>query len=125
MAYTDHGHHIPGTPEESEPIIRARCGDPGICAPCSREAALSSPAGIGHEICLTCSTRQAREPAKVFEQLRGLAREYEPSRERELFVTNLKQAEFWLNQCVPALDSRLRYQPSTDFPWSPRQDYTT
>lgn len=37
--YTTHGHLIPGTDQNApEPEMRARCGGPGLCAQCSREA---------------------------------------------------------------------------------------
>lgn len=40
MTYTSHGHHIPDSPEETEPSLRkARCGGPGLCAVCSTETA--------------------------------------------------------------------------------------
>ena len=40
MAYTTHGHHIPGTILEGpEPSLRARCGGPGLCKVCSEQAA--------------------------------------------------------------------------------------
>jgi hypothetical protein len=41
MAYTSHGHHIPGTTidDEIEKLVKARCGGPGLCVICSREVA--------------------------------------------------------------------------------------
>lgn len=41
MAYTSHGHHVKGTVLEDRPIglLTARCGGPGMCKNCSREAA--------------------------------------------------------------------------------------
>lgn len=40
MTYTNHGHHIPGSPEDSLPfgMKTARCGGPGLCALCSKES---------------------------------------------------------------------------------------
>lgn len=40
--YTSHGHHIKGTILVDRPIglLTARCGGPGMCKECSREAAL-------------------------------------------------------------------------------------
>lgn len=38
MAYTSHGHHIPGTDTENPPSNRARCGGPQLCSACGREA---------------------------------------------------------------------------------------
>lgn len=41
MAYTSHGHHIRGTVREGNfNGSRARCGGPGLCDQCGREAAL-------------------------------------------------------------------------------------
>lgn len=40
MAYTKHGHHIPGTSKNNPPSTRARCGGPGMCAECSRQASI-------------------------------------------------------------------------------------
>ena len=40
MAYTRHGHQIAGTPVEGPWLgSKARCGGPGSCASCSKEAA--------------------------------------------------------------------------------------
>lgn len=43
MTLTGHGHHIPGTPEDDPLIVsltmRARCGGPGLCDICSKDAA--------------------------------------------------------------------------------------
>lgn len=45
MTFTTHGHHIEGTPlAPYTPENRARCGGPGPCALCSREAGNSRPA---------------------------------------------------------------------------------
>lgn len=40
MTKTSHGHHIFGTPDTDElpDMARARCGGPGLCLVCSREA---------------------------------------------------------------------------------------
>lgn len=41
MAFTSHGHQIRGTKVEgSTPLQVARCGGPGLCTQCSREAAV-------------------------------------------------------------------------------------
>ena len=44
--YTTHGHHIPGTiqdePRFRQAAARARCGGPGVCPVCSKEAAAVS-----------------------------------------------------------------------------------
>jgi hypothetical protein len=54
-SYTGHGHHIPGTPEKTQPAQRKLCGGPGICLPCSTDAIraydganmlFSNPAGV-------------------------------------------------------------------------------
>ena len=46
--YTSHGHHIPGTPVEAEtPETKSRCGGPGRCTVCSREAAAASEIRFG------------------------------------------------------------------------------
>lgn len=37
MAYTSHGHHMPGTPKGNPPSGRKRCGGPEFCAECSVE----------------------------------------------------------------------------------------
>jgi hypothetical protein len=38
VAWTSHGHEIPGSVLESEPPAEvARCGGPGLCDQCSRE----------------------------------------------------------------------------------------
>lgn len=39
MAYTAHGHHIPGTDEKGKPEEVARCGGLRLCGQCKREAA--------------------------------------------------------------------------------------
>lgn len=39
MPYTSHGHAYGDTTGHSQPARRARCGGPGICGQCSREAA--------------------------------------------------------------------------------------
>lgn len=46
MAYTSHGHHINGTVLEPEPNERARCGGPGPCSSCSREAMIGRAAEV-------------------------------------------------------------------------------
>lgn len=40
MTYTNHNHHIPGSPEDPLPFGAKihRCGGPGLCALCSKEA---------------------------------------------------------------------------------------
>lgn len=39
MTYTKHGHHIPGSPGETQrPAEVARCGGPSLCSKCSKEA---------------------------------------------------------------------------------------
>lgn len=42
MAYTTHGHHIPGTTKEGRPDKVARCGGPGLCKTCSMEATIET-----------------------------------------------------------------------------------
>lgn len=40
MAWTKHGHHIPGSEmSEDRPPI-SRCGGPGLCNACSKEASM-------------------------------------------------------------------------------------
>lgn len=42
MAYTSHGHHIPGSSEPIQPRatgLVARCGGPSLCKQCGVEAA--------------------------------------------------------------------------------------
>ena len=40
MAYTTHGHHVPGTPvDEGSPPSVYRCGGPGLCDICSKQVA--------------------------------------------------------------------------------------
>lgn len=41
MAYTLHGHHIPGTSYENPPADRARCNGPGLCPVCSADVSNS------------------------------------------------------------------------------------
>lgn len=42
MPYTHHGHwYGPGEPTQPGPQLVARCGGPGLCPGCSREAAAS------------------------------------------------------------------------------------
>jgi hypothetical protein len=44
MTLTRHGHHIRGTVDTDEPthgVNKARCGGPGLCTNCSREAAFA------------------------------------------------------------------------------------
>jgi len=43
MTYTKHGHHIDGTVMTNKPKEMARCGGPGVCGPCSIEAASYKP----------------------------------------------------------------------------------
>lgn len=39
MTYTSHGHHIDGTiKDDNRPLKVARCGGPGLCDICSKEA---------------------------------------------------------------------------------------
>jgi len=47
MALTSHGHHIPGTSSDDESYkrVRARCGGPGLCPQCSKEAIDKLPDG--------------------------------------------------------------------------------
>lgn len=41
MAYTSHGHHIPGTVDNHQrPETIARCGGPGLCKVCSKQAGM-------------------------------------------------------------------------------------
>lgn len=38
MAYTSHGHHIPGSPtSDDKPVFVARCGGPKLCDTCGRD----------------------------------------------------------------------------------------
>ena len=37
MAYTKHGHHIPGTQQDALPPIRARCGGLTLCNQCQSD----------------------------------------------------------------------------------------
>lgn len=37
MAFTSHGHHIPGTTMDNKPKDRHRCGGPQLCSQCRRE----------------------------------------------------------------------------------------
>ena len=37
MAFTSHGHHIPGTTMDNKPEDRHRCGGPELCFQCHRE----------------------------------------------------------------------------------------
>ena len=47
MTYTRHGHHITGTPvSETKPLMVARCGGPGLCPGCSREAIVGQMATV-------------------------------------------------------------------------------
>lgn len=39
MAYTRHGHHIPGSPHHIVPRLAARCGGPKICFQCAMDVA--------------------------------------------------------------------------------------
>lgn len=51
MAFTTHGHYVPGLPQEERPAnqVRARCGGPGMCVKCSVEAGNALRAHIaGH-----------------------------------------------------------------------------
>ena len=46
MSYTSHGYWVgPGEPTEPRPQLIARCGGPGMCAQCAREA-LQADEGI-------------------------------------------------------------------------------
>lgn len=40
--YTRHGHHITGTSIEEPIPAKARCGGPGLCSDCSKDAAAAS-----------------------------------------------------------------------------------
>lgn len=42
MAYTSHGHHIPGTPLGVAPNEVANCGGPGVCDSCNQETVLAT-----------------------------------------------------------------------------------
>ncbi|WP_088312395.1 hypothetical protein [Kineosporia sp. R_H_3] len=42
--WTSHGHRIPNVPQTGRPVNVARCGGPGMCNVCSREAAAAPPA---------------------------------------------------------------------------------
>lgn len=37
MAWTSHGHHVPGTTTNGQPTSRARCGGPTVCVICKTE----------------------------------------------------------------------------------------
>lgn len=43
MAWTSHGHHIPGTDMHHPPPDRARCGGVRVCKVCSAEVGLFGP----------------------------------------------------------------------------------
>lgn len=49
VAYTRHGHHIPGTSKANEPITKSRCGGPEFCPACSTEAVKWIMMGSGPE----------------------------------------------------------------------------
>ena len=47
MAFTKHGHHIPGTDMDNKPLDRARCGGVGLCHACNSEVnVLKATGGI-------------------------------------------------------------------------------
>lgn len=46
MAYTAHGHHISGTPQNEERRSVARCGGPGLCKECNQEVVLVKIADV-------------------------------------------------------------------------------
>lgn len=51
MTLTSHGHHIPFSPTDDEEVrfgatLFARCGGPGICRRCSREASAKIGTGV-------------------------------------------------------------------------------
>ena len=45
MTYTRHGHHIAGTPRTDWSGIVARCGGPGVCILCAKDAAATGVEG--------------------------------------------------------------------------------
>lgn len=48
MAFTRHGHHIPGTVKEDErPSYVARCGGSGLCAQCTHDSETYQRVHIG------------------------------------------------------------------------------
>jgi len=64
--YTSHGHHINGTVKDSglhRPPV-ARCGGPGLCSVCSREATLKTQGNI-HMIETTTYVRKPFEVEAV------------------------------------------------------------
>ena len=48
--FTSHGHPIPGAPyrPDQQPRNVARCGGPGLCPDCSREATIALTAAAPH-----------------------------------------------------------------------------
>lgn len=52
MAYTGHGHHIPGSVDSGTPPKQvARCGGPKLCTQCAKDASKAlHPAGKQHPL---------------------------------------------------------------------------
>ena len=62
MTYTRHGHHIDGTVMTNKPNTVARCGGPGICGPCSIEAAACKPYPEGTMLIWDADAHQFHAP---------------------------------------------------------------
>lgn len=62
MAYTKHGHHVTGTVMTNKPNAVARCGGPGLCGPCSIEAAMYKPYPEGTMLVWDADAHQFHAP---------------------------------------------------------------
>lgn len=63
--YTTHGHQIQGTPVEGDrPEFVARCGGPGLCTKCCREAVMAT-----NEATVLATTTQEIPPAQEIKTL--------------------------------------------------------
>lgn len=75
MAYTAHGHQIPGTiAEEVRPASVARCGGVNHCKQCKKEAEMALHPSAG-DVDLVDWDIDANRPAEIHERRSGLERE--------------------------------------------------
>jgi hypothetical protein len=106
VTYTNHGHHVPGTPylgsiPDNEISF---CGGTNDCPQCIQEAvvALREQAEENDTVPENFSPYVANVMEKTEELRRLIVGAFQNSRERSLALTNIEQGEHWLGKCTPA-----------------------
>lgn len=116
MAYTSHGHHIPGTIKGEGTLgSKARCGGPGLCPRCSSEVASRT---LRHRMVGEPADYQARAKTLVRAHVdRMLAQNY-PVLERPVYdvyvVWFVKTLQNWKTLVSTTIPDDMYYELTYD-----------